>query len=112
MFANGNNGPDVGMIFNAVLEASKLGVDPRVILCIIMQESHGNIGEKTTFDQDGGADAGIMQCRGSPGFEGKHSPEVTQVGPLLARIETIVLTERSKTSPTWLWPVPSTSART
>lgn len=79
MFDNGDNGPDVGAIFNAIVEASKIGVDPRVILCIIMQESHGNVGIETSTAPDGSQSAGLMQCDGSPGFPGHHSPQVTQV---------------------------------
>ena len=79
MFNNGDNGPDVGMIWNAIERASKLGCDPRIILCIIMQESHGNVGVEGPLNQDGNVTGGLMQAVESPGFPGQHSPQVTQV---------------------------------
>lgn len=39
MFATGDTGEDVGRIWNAVLEAAKIGVEERVIFAIIMQVS-------------------------------------------------------------------------
>ena len=68
----------VGRIWNAILEAAKIGVEERVILCIIMQESDGNVGAFPTPGGDGRPDAGIMQCEGSPGFPGQHG--LSQVG--------------------------------
>ncbi|KAL1853891.1 hypothetical protein VTK73DRAFT_8877 [Phialemonium thermophilum] len=63
---------DVGRIWNAVLECAKIGVEERVIFAIIMQESSGNVGINTTINADGHGTAGLMQCDGSPGFEGRH----------------------------------------
>lgn len=39
MLATGDTGEDVGRIWNAVKECAKLGVEERVIFCIIMQVS-------------------------------------------------------------------------
>ena len=73
MSVKGDSGPDIGCIFNAINEAAKIGVEERVILCIIMQESGGDVGVITTNDIEGQGDAGLMQCRGSPGFPGQHN---------------------------------------
>ncbi len=78
MFKTGDSGEDIGRIWNAVEECAKLGVDERVIFCIIMQESTGNVGAITTTNRDGHSTAGLMQCDGSPGFDGRHS--LSQVG--------------------------------
>ncbi|KAH8879968.1 hypothetical protein GQ53DRAFT_670902 [Thozetella sp. PMI_491] len=72
MGQTGNTSEDIGRIWNAVKECAKLGVDERVIFCIIMQESTGNVGVRTTINADGHGTAGLMQCDGSPGFPGKH----------------------------------------
>lgn len=77
MLQTGNTGEDVGRIWNAVKECAKLGVDERAIYCIIMQESTGYVGAKTTVNADGHSTGGLMQCDGSPGFQGKHG--LTQV---------------------------------
>jgi hypothetical protein len=81
MFDNGDNGPDVGLVWNAIEEAQTIGVDPRIILCIIMQESHGNVGVGTTTDPDTKPTGGLMQAEESPAYPGQHSPNITQVSP-------------------------------
>lgn len=82
MFATGDTSNDVGYIWNAVLEAAKVGVEERVIFCIVMQESTGNVGVQSTTAPDGSTSAGLMQCDGSPGFPGQHG--LTQVRNLLS----------------------------
>lgn len=72
MFATGDTGEDVGRIWNAVVEAAKIGVQERVIFAIIMQESSGNVGVGTTTDQGGKPNGGLMQARESPAFPGRH----------------------------------------
>ncbi|OIW27822.1 hypothetical protein CONLIGDRAFT_716232 [Coniochaeta ligniaria NRRL 30616] len=79
MLKTGDTGEDVGRIWNAVKECAKLGVDERVIFCIIMQESTGNVGVRTTVNMDGHGTAGLMQCDGSPGFPGKHGLSQEQI---------------------------------
>jgi soluble lytic murein transglycosylase-like protein len=79
MLATGDTGEDVGRIWNAVLECAKLGVEERVIFAIIMQESTGNVGVQTTYNGDGHATAGLMQCDGSPGFPGQHGLSQDQI---------------------------------
>lgn len=73
MLATGSTHDDVGRIFVGIVEASRqIGVDERVILGIIMQESHGNVGVITTYNMDGQPTAGLMQCLNCPGFPGQH----------------------------------------
>ncbi|KAK9413778.1 putative Transglycosylase SLT domain-containing protein [Seiridium unicorne] len=79
MLATGDTGEDVGRIWNAVLECTKIGVEERVIFAIIMQESTGNVGVRTTTNADGHGTAGLMQCDGSPGFPGKHGLSQDQI---------------------------------
>ncbi|KAK3358070.1 hypothetical protein B0T25DRAFT_590111 [Lasiosphaeria hispida] len=72
MRSTGSTWDDIGRINVAIRDAATLGVDERVILGIIMQESHGDVGVRTTTSPDGGATAGLMQCTGCPGFPGRH----------------------------------------
>lgn len=92
MLSTGDTGPDVGSIFNAIGQAaSSIGVDERVILCIIMQESSGDVGVRTTTAPDGSQSAGLMQCAGSPGFPGQHGlPQVRYVTALGRHFPTIL----------------------
>ncbi|KAJ7807106.1 hypothetical protein B0H13DRAFT_2484238 [Mycena leptocephala] len=79
MAATGDTDEDIGRIWNAVIEAAKLGVEERVIFAIIMQESTGNVGVQTTINADGHGTAGLMQCDGSPGFPGQHGLSQDQI---------------------------------
>jgi hypothetical protein len=79
MFSTGDTGEDVGRIFNAIVEAAKIGVDERVIFGIIMQESHGDVGVRTTVSPDGIPTAGLMQCSGCQGFPGQHGLRQDQI---------------------------------
>ncbi|KAI0124798.1 hypothetical protein BJ170DRAFT_696371 [Xylariales sp. AK1849] len=79
MSLTGDTGEDIGRIWNAVQECAKIGVEERVIFCIIMQESTGNVGVHTTVNADGHGTAGLMQCDGSPGFPGKHGLSQEQI---------------------------------
>jgi hypothetical protein len=77
MLATGDSNEDVGRIWNAILEAAKIGVEERVILCIIMQESTGNVGVGTTTSPGGAPTGGLMQAIESPAFPGQHDlPQV------------------------------------
>jgi len=82
MLQTGNTQEDVNRIWNAVIECARIGVDERVIFCIIIQESSGNVGVQTTWNMDGRATAGLMQCDGSPGFPGRHGLSQVRAGPL------------------------------
>ncbi|KAL9114594.1 MAG: hypothetical protein Q9227_001272 [Pyrenula ochraceoflavens] len=73
MHVAGDTDADVANIKDAVQQvARQTGVEARVIVCIIMQESSGNVGVATTTNQDGSHTGGLMQALGSPGFPGKH----------------------------------------
>ena len=61
MRSTGSTRDDIGRINVAIRECAKLGVDERVILAIIMQESHGDVGVRTTTSPGGLATAGLMQ---------------------------------------------------
>jgi len=114
MLKTGNTGEDVGRIWNAVKECAKLGVDERVIFCIIMQESSGNVGVRTTTNMDGHGTAGLMQCDGSPGFPGKHGLTQVRDGRLRRPLHVLSNTDnydRSK-SPPWFALARTTSRRT
>jgi hypothetical protein len=44
-----------------------------------MEESHGFVGVKTTFDADGQPTGGLMQASGCRGFDGQRGlPQVSQ----------------------------------
>lgn len=70
----GSTWDDVGRINVAISNAaSTIGVDERVILAIILQESHGYVGVQCT----GNNDCGLMQCEGCPSFQGRNGlPQV------------------------------------
>src|ERR1700760_37202 len=65
----GDTDADIGYIWNATTAAaSTYGIDERVILAMIMQESGAYVGIDAG---DGGVSAGIMQCAGSPQYPGQ-----------------------------------------
>ena len=70
----GSTWDDVGRINVAISNAAAtIGVDERVILAIILQESSGYVGVPCT----GGDDCGLMQCEGCPSFQGQNGlPQV------------------------------------
>ena len=84
MLQTGDSGEDVGRIYNAVREAAKIGVEERVIFCIIMQESRGNVGVGTTTDPDQNPTGGLMQAEESPAFPGRHNLSQVRAGGLAA----------------------------
>ncbi|KAF2656297.1 hypothetical protein K491DRAFT_597275 [Lophiostoma macrostomum CBS 122681] len=73
MLSTGDTGEDVGRIWNAINSAAaSIGVEERVILSIILQESNGDVGVPCTTAPDGSGSCGLMQADGSPGFQGQH----------------------------------------
>lgn len=83
MLQTGDTGEDVGRIWNAVNDAAKnIGVEERVIFCIIMQESTGNVGVGTPKDNDNNPTGGLMQAEESPAFPGKHGLSQVSCMPL------------------------------
>lgn len=86
MIAKGSTQGDVDNIAKAVKSvAGGAGIDPRVILALIIQESTGYVGVETTTDIDGVPTGGLMQTSGCDGFPGQNG--LTEVrGALQGRI--------------------------
>ncbi|KAK8061812.1 hypothetical protein PG994_008178 [Apiospora phragmitis] len=83
--STGSTWDDVGRINVAIRNAaSSIGVDERVILGIIMQESHGYVGVITTFSPgEGIPTAGIMQCSNCPGYPGQTALSQDQISGMV-----------------------------
>lgn len=91
------------------------GIDRRVLLGIMMDESHGGVGVVTTYDADGVPTGGLMQASNCHGFDGqKNLAQVIRTPPpkaLLpkslrpARLKTLLANKcmynHRPTSPTW-----------
>jgi hypothetical protein len=88
MLSTGDTGEDVGRIFNAINSAAAaIGVEERVILSIILQESSGDVGVPCTTAPDGSQSCGLMQADGSPGFPGQHGlSQVRESGFILVNV--------------------------
>lgn len=68
--ATGDSDEGIGHIYDAIQQvSSNTGVDNRVILSIIMQESHGKI--NTNNAGDGQNTPGLMQAMGCPNHAGE-----------------------------------------
>lgn len=74
----GDTWDDVGRIAVAIEDAAAdIGVDERVILGIIIEESSGYVGVGTTVDADGVPTGGLMQASGCSGYPGQNGlPQV------------------------------------
>lgn len=71
MRAAGDSEEGIGHIYHAIQQvSSNTGVDNRVILSIIMQESHGKI--TTNNAGDGQNTPGLMQAMGCPNHAGEE----------------------------------------
>ncbi|KAM0471581.1 hypothetical protein ACHAPX_009237 [Trichoderma viride] len=76
----GSSWDDVGRINVAISQAAaSIGVDERVILAIILQESTGYVGVECT----GNNDCGIMQCEGCPSFQGRNELSQSQTSSMV-----------------------------
>jgi hypothetical protein len=53
--------------------AVSYGIDARVLLGIIMEESHGDVGVVTTWNADGAPTGGLMQSSGCHGYDGQNN---------------------------------------
>lgn len=72
MTAAGSTQGDVTNIGTACQSvASSQGIDPRVILALIVQESTGYVGVTTTTNVDGQGTGGLMQTSGCQGYPGQ-----------------------------------------
>ncbi|KAK7987251.1 hypothetical protein PG988_002239 [Apiospora saccharicola] len=85
MSQSGSTWDDIGRINVAIRNAAaSIGVDERVILGIIMQESHGYVGVQTTFSPgEGIPTAGIMQCSNCQGFPGQNGLSQDQISAMV-----------------------------
>lgn len=80
----GSTWDDIGKINVGIRNAAKeIGVDERVILGIIMQESHGYVGVRTTVSPGGIPTAGIMQCSGCNGYPGRTGLSQTEISSMI-----------------------------
>lgn len=70
----GDTWDDVRRIFVAITDAARaIGVEERVILCMIIKESSGYVGVDGPRDNDGKVTGGLMQAEESPGFPGRNN---------------------------------------
>lgn len=78
MVSAGSTWDDVGRIAVAIEGAAQdIGVDERVILGIIIEESSGYVGVQTTYNADGQPTGGLMQASGCAGHDGQNNlPQV------------------------------------
>lgn len=53
--------------------AKSYGIDRRVLLGIMMEESHGGVGVVTTYDADGVPTGGLFQASNCHGYDGKNN---------------------------------------
>ncbi len=69
-----NDSPqEVAFIEQAItLVARESGIDRRVVLCMIMQESQGNVRVNTTYSADGVRNAGLMQSHNGVSFDANN----------------------------------------
>lgn len=62
--------------------AKSYDIDPRVLLGIMMEESHGGVGVVTTYDAEGVPTGGLMQASNCHGYDGKNNlAQVCKKGP-------------------------------
>jgi len=53
--------------------AGSYSIDARVLLGIVMEESHGGVGVVTTTNADGVPTGGLMQTSGCHGYDGQNN---------------------------------------
>ncbi|KAK8097601.1 uncharacterized protein PG998_013087 [Apiospora kogelbergensis] len=81
MKAKGDTDSDLTNIKKALQSVGKkYGIEDRVLLAMMMQESHGDVGAITTYSQpDNFPTGGLFQCWKCPGFYGKHGLTLDQI---------------------------------
>ncbi|KAK8131774.1 hypothetical protein PG984_008212 [Apiospora sp. TS-2023a] len=81
MKAKGDHQSDVDRIKTALQSVGpKYGIEPRVLLCIMMQESHGDVGAFTTTSKpDNLQTGGLFQCYNCPGFYQQYGLSQSQI---------------------------------
>lgn len=84
MAMTGSTAGDIEKIDVAVRAISaSVGVPANVLLSIIMQESHGNVGAPVTSSPEGIPTGGLMQCYGCPGYEGQYNLSQDQINGMI-----------------------------
>lgn len=87
MAMTGSTAGDIEKIRNSCLNIGpQLGIDPRVVLGMIMQESHGYVGVRTTYSWEGIPTAGLLQCSGCTGYPGQVNLSQVRSNYLLSRL--------------------------
>ncbi len=72
MAMTGSSWSDIEKIRNSCLNiGAQYGIDARIILAMIMQESHGYVGAPTTWSWEGIPTAGLLQCWNCAGYPGQ-----------------------------------------
>ncbi|KAI1341797.1 hypothetical protein F5Y15DRAFT_413723 [Xylariaceae sp. FL0016] len=85
MASAGSTSKDIERINVAIRQsAADIGVDERVILGIMMQESRGYVGVQTTYSFEGIATGGLMQCSGVSGYDGKTGLTQDQITGMIS----------------------------
>ncbi|KAK8018945.1 hypothetical protein PG991_008135 [Apiospora marii] len=81
MRAKGDQQSDIDRIKTALQSVGgQYGIEPRVLLSIMMQESHGDVGALTTISQpDGLSTGGLFQCWDCPGFYQQYGLSQAQI---------------------------------
>lgn len=80
MLKTGSTLADVKKIYRAIKDnAGKQGVPAVVILSMMMQESHGDVGAPLTYSPEGIPTGGLMQCYTCPGYPGQHDLTQEQI---------------------------------
>ncbi|KKY39524.1 hypothetical protein UCDDA912_g00413 [Diaporthe ampelina] len=80
MLGSGSTQQDVDRIRVAIASVAKTyGIDARVLLGIIMEESHGVVGAVTTWNADGVPTGGLMQASNCHGYDGQKNLAQTDI---------------------------------
>ena len=71
---------DVKKVYRAIKEhAPKEGVPKAVLLAMVMQESHGDVGAPVTYSPENIPTGGLLQCYKCPGYEKKYNLSQDQI---------------------------------
>ncbi|KXJ97316.1 hypothetical protein Micbo1qcDRAFT_171017 [Microdochium bolleyi] len=80
----GSTWDDVGRLNVAIWNiANEYGIDPRVLLVMVMQESSGYVGVRTTYSWQGIATAGVLQCMNCPGYPGRNNLSQDEINGMI-----------------------------
>lgn len=80
MRIKGDQQSDIDRIKVALQQVGpQYNIEPRVLLAIMMQESHGDVGAFTTTSSDGLPTGGLFQCWNCPGFYQQYGLSQAQI---------------------------------